>query len=95
MKGSYGNDSQEQVVETISDDHLCQAGMKNFPPEHDFGSPLIRKPKQFLISKHKAQVWWLYTLLNRSSETRHTVEASSFNRISNINQSVTYNQLHS
>jgi hypothetical protein len=54
MKGSHRNDSQEKVMETISNDHLCQAGMRNLPPEHDFGSPSIRKPKQFLISQHKA-----------------------------------------
>jgi len=27
-------------METISDDQLCQAGVRNWPPEHDFGSPL-------------------------------------------------------
>lgn len=42
MKGSHRNDSQEKkVMETISDDRLCQDGMRNLPPEYDFGSPLI------------------------------------------------------
>jgi hypothetical protein len=55
MKGSHRNDSQEKkVMETISGDHLCKAGMRNLPPEQDFGSPLIRKSKHFLISQHNA-----------------------------------------
>jgi hypothetical protein len=46
MKGSHSNDSQEKkVMETFSDDRLCQAGMRNLPPEHDFVSPLIIKSK--------------------------------------------------
>ena len=50
MKGSHGNDSQEKkVMETFSDDRLCQAGMRNLPPELDFVSPLIRNPKYITI----------------------------------------------